>query len=73
MTERYCDIEPMCRPQGIGVRGCPFDGLGCVTPNECKINENYNNPVALLPCAKKINRIIVEEKKKLSDAPDSVR
>lgn len=35
---KYYDIEPMCRPRGIGIRGCPHDGLGCPYGELCSIN-----------------------------------
>lgn len=41
---RYCDIEPMCRPDrrflrsGETMRGCPQDGLGCTGGDKCSIN-----------------------------------
>lgn len=35
---RYCDLEELCRPVGVGVRGCPHDGLGCTGGEKCGIN-----------------------------------
>jgi hypothetical protein len=36
---KYAAIASMCKPQG-GVRGCPFDGLGCPYGNRCSINSD---------------------------------
>jgi len=37
---RYYEIEPMCRPVGWGIRGCPFNGLGCTYGARCSINSS---------------------------------
>lgn len=34
---RYSEIVGMCRPEG-GLRGCPWDGLGCTGGQKCSIN-----------------------------------
>ena len=36
---RYSKIEGMCMPRG-NVRGCPFDGLGCIGREDCSINSS---------------------------------
>jgi hypothetical protein len=39
---KYHQIEPMCRPANVRtgqfLRGCPFDGLGCIGGERCSIN-----------------------------------
>ena len=35
---KYADIEPMCHRYGHGLRGCPWDGLGCTGGQNCSIN-----------------------------------
>ena len=43
---RYLEIEPMCRPLGVGVRGCPYDGLGCTGGDRCSINSTDTRTAA---------------------------
>lgn len=48
-------IIQMCRPRGVGVKGCPFDGLGCVY-KECRRNSNAKD-LAGFGCVKFKNRL----------------